>query len=857
MQAKKITVTGLVQGVGFRPAVAELAEACQIAGQVKNMGGVVEIIAIGEAEAVEKFFHRLKLLSGKVGRIDTIEVQELAEKNVSAWYETVHETEWKTVCGQSTSHIAKRKTESEKQSFYIVESSTGRENVRLLPVDFSTCDRCRAELFDKKNRRYRYPFISCTACGPRYSIQREVPYDRESITMGDFPMCGKCREEYEQKGNIRRHAQTIACHDCGPTLSLIINQSKPLRAESSEKNLQQKIEIELKNFGRKILHNEKEKQQNAGEIDTEEKRIRTDKIIYEVAEALQNDKIVAIKDIGGFHFACSPKSSEAAVRLREWKHRDRKPFAVMFPDMAAVKEFCEVNEREEELLLSTARPIVLLKKKKDFALEICGESDRIGALLPCNPLQILLLEETGPLVMTSGNRGGEPIIIHDEEMLKWMETGCPDMVLTHDREILTPLDDSIYQVNGRFVQLIRRARGLVPEPVELAEPLERDTFAAGGDLKAVFALGRGKMVYLSQHFGDLKEVACMRQREQSIARMENLLEISPKLLVGDMHPAYVSAQGTERKVQHHMAHAASVIAEHKLKGNVLGIVCDGTGYGTDGTIWGSEIFFSDDRLTGIEKMKRVGHFASVKLLGGDAGAKDADKTLFSYRMAAKERGLLTDQKSVCGEKEQSEEKKYSQEADRKLLEAAWKQNLNTVYSSSMGRLFDAVSALLDICHYNSYEGECAVLLEQAAHKGLAYINMQTEEGRNKIRKEMPVVQITEQDGVWIADSVKLLADLEELRSVYYGKQIYRQNADEILAYLFHHAVSAAMVSMADLCSREYHCSQTVLSGGSFINRILLTETAEGLEKCGQKVYTNEKVPCGDGGIALGQMWLVK
>lgn len=849
MQAKKITVTGLVQGVGFRPAVAELAEACQIAGQVKNMGGVVEIIAIGEAEAVEKFFHRLKLLSGKVGRIDTIEAQELTEKNVFVQSETVCEMEQGAVCAQSISYIAKRKIESGEQRFHIVESSAGREEIRLLPVDFPTCDRCRAELFDKNNRRYRYPFISCTACGPRYSIQKAVPYDRESITMGAFPLCVRCREEYNQKGNIRRHAQTIACHDCGPTLSLIINQSKPLRVESCEKNLQQKTEIESNNFERKILHNDKEKLQNAGEIDTEEKRIRTDKIIYEVAEALQNDKIVAIKDIGGFHLTCSPKSSKAAVRLREWKHRDRKPFAVMFPDMESVREFCEVNEKEEELLLSTARPIVLLKKKKDFVPEICGDSDRIGALLPCNPLQILLLEETGPLVMTSGNRGGEPIIIHEEEMLKWMETGCPDMVLTHDREILTPLDDSIYQVNGRFVQIIRRARGLVPEPIELAEPLQRDTFAAGGDLKAVFALGRGKMVYLSQYFGDLEEAACMRRRTLTIERMKNLLEISPELLVGDLHPAYVSAQGTERKVQHHMAHAASVIVEHKLKGNILGIVCDGTGYGTDGTIWGSEIFFSDDRQSGAEKMKRVGHFASVKLLGGDAGAKDADKTLFSYHMAAKERGLLRDQKSVCGEKEQS--------AERKLLEAAWKQNLNTVTSSSMGRLFDAVSALLDICHYNSYEGECAVLLEQAAHRGLTYIKKQSEEYRSKIRKEMPIVQITKQDGVWIADSVKLIADLEELWTTYHAKQIDRQNTDEILAYLFHHAVAAAMVSMADLCSREYHCSQTVLSGGSFINRILLTETAEGLEKCGQKVYTNEKVPCGDGGIALGQMWLVK
>ena len=834
-QKKKITVTGLVQGVGFRPAVAELAEACGLCGQVKNMGGVVEILISGEQEAVEKFLHRLKSFSGNVGRIDRLEVQDAASDEVA-------------------NEIS--------DNFVIVESSTGSEDVRFLPVDFATCDRCKAELFDKKNRRYRYPFISCTQCGPRYSIQKAVPYDRGSITMGDFQMCPACEKEYTQKGNIRRHAQTIACHDCGPKLRLIMRKPLMEHAEWAECG---ENEIRVGKMS-----------ENFQEISGD-----TEWIFTLAVAALQNDQIVAIKDIGGFHFAFSPMSSIAAKRLREFKHRDKKPFAVMFPDIKAIKEFCEVSPKEEEILCGTARPIVLLKKKKDFVPEICGESDRIGALLPCNPLQMLLLEETGPLVMTSGNRGGEPIIIADAEMEALMKDGCPDMILTHDREILTPLDDSIYQVNRRFVQLIRRARGLVPEPIEMNHPMKKDMFAAGGDLKAVFALGRGRKVYLSQYFGDLEDVRCMKQRRKAVERMESLLEITPEITVGDMHPAYVSAQDITEKVQHHMAHVASVIAEHRLEGNILGIACDGTGFGTDGTIWGSEFFMYQ-----VGKMKRVGHFSSVKLLGGDASAKEADKTLFSYMMQARERGFDVDAVMESDEIESI--------GNLELQEMAWKANINTAWSSSMGRLFDAVSALLDVCHYNSYEGECAILLEQAAHIGAKYLKEQSvglakeqfqkqfqkqskemvkewsseeqsKEQSLKYQENLLTVDIIKKDGMWIADSVKLIADLAALKEAY----SHKENGKEILAYLFHHAVAKAIVSMAEGIISDYNrgqavvkdsqngCNQIALSGGSFINRILLLEVAEALEKNGHDVYTNEVVPCGDGGIALGQIFLMQ
>ena len=804
----KIIVTGLVQGIGFRPFVAELAESLELAGQVKNLGGVVEIIISGNKQAVDTFIHRLKLVSENGGlpgcRIDSMSVEEVSD---NAWE------------SENMKHgDLEEKVSARIGRFHIVESGTIREVRRFLPTDLPTCDRCVEEMHAPSNRRYRYPFISCTACGPRFSILKNVPYDRETITMDDFQMCDVCREEYTQKGNIRRHAQTIACKDCGPKLRYVIVDTASSETAGTEKKT-----VSIRNG------NEEE-------------------VIRQAIEGLKKGKIGAIKDIGGFHFAFSPYNSEAAKRLREFKNRDKKPFAVMFPNIDSVKEYCEVSKAEEKLLLSTARPIVLLKKKKDFVPEICGKSDRIGALLPCNPLQILLLEETGPLVMTSGNRGGEPIIISDEEMEKHLHNGI-DFMLTHDREILTPLDDSIYQVAeisigaavGEAPQLIRRARGLVPEPITLKRKLSKDTFAAGGDLKASFALGRDELVYMSQYFGDLEDVRCMESRKRGLTRMETLFEIAPENYVCDMHPAYMSVQEVRQRVaqegrnniaplqiQHHHAHVASVIAEHGLEGSVLGVACDGTGFGTDGTIWGSEFLLCKN-----EKMIRAGHFSPVKLLGGDASAKQADMTLFSYMLEAKERGF-----DVAEFFEMPSQ-------NRTLQEMAWKQNINTAYSSSTGRLFDAAAALLDICHCNSYEGECAIMLEQMAHEGKVeneqFAHISKENLKNILR-----VEYTKIDGIWQAQMIKLLVDMYYLKSKY---------SKAILAYLFHLAIADAIIEMAERICKEQDVSQVVLSGGSFINRILLQEVMCGLRDRGLDVYINEKVPCGDGGIALGQMYL--
>lgn len=768
MKTYRLLVSGLVQGIGFRPFTAELAESLGLNGKVKNLGGMVEFILAGEEEQIEEFICSLR---------NAEKIQTLSGCRIDEW------------------KLEQMDVPFMEKGFFIEESGTGQEIRRFLPTDLAVCDRCIAEMQDKKNRRYRYPFISCTSCGPRFSIQKKVPYDRETITMDDFPMCEFCRQEYEEKGNIRRHAQTIACKNCGPKLNYI------------EKDFLQISE-----------------EQQA---------------ISQVVQALKNDKTGAIKDIGGYHFVCSPFSSRAAGSLREFKHRDKKPFAVMFLDLSEVRKYCEVSEKEAAILSSAARPIVLLKKReepeaKEFVSEICGESDRIGAILPCNPLQILILEQTGPLVMTSGNRGGEPMIISEEVMQQYIGKGI-DFMLTHDREILTPLDDSIYQVVDAKVQIIRRARGLVPEPIVLKRCLTEDVFAAGGDLKAVFGLGRENLVYLSQHFGDLEDVSCMESRQKAKTRMMDLFEIYPKRSIGDLHPLYVSGKGTEDKVQHHHAHIASVIAEHGLEGKVLGIACDGTGYGTDGTIWGSEFLLCEE-----ENVKRMGHFSPVKLLGGDVSAKDADMTLYSYMFEGCARGYETQKFFEKYHKSGETEIKKQRLCLQKM---AWEQNINTVYSSSMGRLFDAAAALLDICHFNSYEGECAILLEQAAHRGKTYLR---ENGKQPDVDKIIKVVYEKKEERHQLDGVRFLMDLYALKKSY---------SKEVLAYLFHHGIAAGMAGAAERICEQEEVTQIALSGGTFYNRILLHEMVSLLEEKQKNVYWNEKVPCGDGGIALGQMYL--
>ena len=843
MRDVEITVYGLVQGVGFRPFVAEAAREFSLTGTVCNIGGIVKIRAVGDEEALDEFIRRLSSHHLSGCRVDEVVVSDSVPTDVGEGF---------------------------PEDFQITDSVEQEDELRFLPADIATCESCERELMDPENRRYRHPFISCVSCGPRFSIMKRVPYDRERTTMGGFPLCGECEGEYLTIGDRRRYAQTIACNCCGPTIQLFEGDS---RETCMGKGL---------GAGRdRSLSSSLAPLKGSSEESSCRRREDSSELIKRAVELIHLGRIVAIKDIGGYHFCFDPYNEEAARRLREYKNRERKPLAVMFRDMDKVRDMAVVSAREEELLRSPARPIVLLDKKEgeDFAPSVCGRSRRIGAMLPCNPLQMLLLEEYGTLVMTSGNRGGEPIVTEDEVMLREMEKGFPDAVLLHDREIVNGLDDSILQVvklwDGReFVQTLRRARGYVPEPVRLPFSLKNDWLAAGGDLKAVFALGRKNMAYLSGHFGDLEDVRAEKARAKGIEHLQELLGIRPKGVLCDSHPGYRSAKeetSEERRIrcQHHVSHIASVMVEHGLQGPVLGLAFDGTGYGDDGTVWGSEFL-----LCG-EGYRRMGCFQPVKMTGGDTASRNAKLSCYAYLHAARERELLTEVDvrelldRMDGEataNDGAERTMFSDGAERTVssegnnmpsrkaytvVSRAIESGTGTYLSSSMGRLFDAVSALLGIGYANSYEGECAENLQAVAEKWLR------ESGQDGAQEEPLEVwaPVTESHGaeagkksapVYTIDGVFLVAGMGRL--LLYGEEPRK------LAAMFHLAVAEASV---DLCGRIAEAESlpevpVALGGGTMCNRLLLQYLIPKLEQNGHPVYFNHKVPCGDGGLALGQ-----
>jgi len=758
-----IVVYGLVQGIGYRPYVAELAEKLNITGTVKNAGGIVKIIAEGEKKVLDYFVSLLKSTCPQGGYIKEIQLE--------------------------INDFSEEKTFT---AFKIMESADEMTEQIFLPADLPTCPQCESELYDQSDRRYKYPFISCVACGPRYSIMNQLPYDRETITMNRFPMCKKCSYEYTAHGNRRRHAQTISCHDCGPQLCLITASNQAFYKEEA--------------FHRAVC-------------------------------AIQEGKIAAVKDIGGFHFAVLPEKTEAIKRLRAFKHREQKPFAVMFRDIDTIKKYAYVSKKEQELLLSPPRPIVLLLKKEVHFFEgICDESLYLGAMLPCNPLQMLLLDACGTLVMTSGNFGGEPIIIRDDEMQALMQQGCPDIILTHERKIVTPLEDSILQVttcsDGRdLISMLRRSRGYVPTPITMHVQVRQDTLAAGGDLKAGFALVKKSDVYMGGYFGDLEDYRAFQAWKNAKEHMSVLMKAVPRLVVGDKHPNYLSSKNADICFFHHHVHIASVIAEHHLSGSVLGLAFDGTGYGADDTIWGSEFLICTEN-----QFERIAHLSPVKMISGDTAARNAVLALAAYVNEAYNSALVDDEIWHL---------KCFQQENVNLVKAALNNNIHTVQSTSMGRLFDAACALLDINYNNAYEGECACRLETAAQEEL----MKNAEAlkTNAAENFGLHLKVIENQGKFVLDAVRFIVDL------FYAKKSGLKK--EEIALAFHMALSNACVEICQHYCAKLNINQVVLSGGTFYNKILLKNIYEQLAQKDIKVFTNEKVPCGDGGLALGQAYL--
>ena len=763
-----ITIQGVVQGVGFRPFVYNLARELGIRGFVSNTSEGLIIQA--EGLGLDLFIDRIRQQAPPLSRIEQLEIAPSEP------------------CGYA--------------DFSIRESRNG-SSFTLLSPDISVCDACLVELFSKTNRRYRYPFINCTNCGPRYSITRSVPYDRQNTTMHVFDLCDDCAAEYHDPADRRFHAQPNACSVCGPKVSL------------------------LDAFGNRVD--------------------RSDPVGH-AAELLKQGGIVAVKGLGGFHIACDVMSHESVALLRQRKRRSNKPFALMSGDLSFIRQCCEMDATEEELLTSPQRPVVLLRKKEKNNLpdEISPGNAYIGFMLPYTPLHYLLFignngESRFPgLVMTSGNLSEEPIIHTNEEAVRKL-AGIVDAFLVHDREIFMRLDDSVLRVmerSGRSteqnvpaVSFIRRSRGYAPEPVPLLED-GPSVLGCGADVKNTFAMTRKKYAILSQHIGDMENYETVQFFEETLRNLGDVYRVVPELVAYDLHPRYLSsswAQEYGKKngipligIQHHYAHIGSVMAEHGLSGKVVGVAFDGTGYGTDGTLWGGEFLIAHSR-----GFRRAGHLKCIPLPGGEAAVREPWRVAVSYL------------RDAFGTKDFLRHIEPTGLCDRigsKAIEDVLKITENEVfspYSSGAGRLFDAVSSIMGACDLNTFEGEASMALESLALKD--------------VDEEYPV-DIHFGDDIEVDFSYGMLSIVEDLR---------RGTDRRVMAAKFHNTVASAIIRIVIKLALMNNIRMIALSGGVFQNLYLAEKVVGGLQAEDFAVYLNEQVPCNDAGIALGQAYLAR
>lgn len=744
MRTTKIRVKGAVQGVGYRPFVSKYATEYGLKGWVKNIGAAVDILVTGEESKIKDFIQVIK-----------------NEHPAGAFILDVQITD------ETSSELF--------DSFNIYESSDldlTSELAVFLP-DIGICDKCLNEMLDKNDRRFHYPLISCANCGPRISILDKIPYDRDTTRMLDFKMCPKCHKEY--LSGRRHHAQTISCHDCGPQMILRLS----------------------------------------------DKDIHGSDAIETAISILSNGGIIGLKGIAGFQFICKPEK-EPTIRLRKLKGREEKPFAVMFKDIDSIKEYCEVLTLEENLLKSYSRPIVLLNKIKDFPYEVCKESRYIGAFLPSAGIHYMLLERLGPLIVTSANVSDETMVIRNEDYFRKF-LPYTDGVLYHDRDINMALDDSVMYVikdkdNNETSHFIRRARGFVPLPIILNKELgNKNVLALGSDLKNTFSFAKKDRIISSQYIGDLQDKASFDNLNAVKERFSDIFKFEEQKIICDAHPLYYSSKLAKDiacskdievdTVYHHHAHILSVMAEHSLT-SAIGVSFDGTGYGDDGRIWGSEFLYCNKK-----DFLRKGHLSYVKLSGGNIAPKKANLVRDSY--------FFADNKD-CN--------------INALQKSALINNINTYETSSMGRLFDAVASVLDICHENNYEGECATLVENAAlsFEGGSY-------------PEFTIEYETDSEGTYIWNQIKLFIDIHNA----YTSNKYSVNA---ICYGFHMALSKMVLEMCRTIRNNTLEENVCLSGGCFCNRLLTKTCVNTLKEDEFNVFLNEKVPCNDGGISLGQAY---
>jgi hydrogenase maturation protein HypF len=738
-------VEGVVQGVGFRPFVHRLANELRLDGFVRNDERGVLVEVQGEPERVQRFLARLREDAPPLAVVERVLAETVA-----------------TVPGSG---------------FRIVRSTAGGGRDALVSADVATCEDCLAELLDPADRRFRYPFLNCTNCGPRFTIVRGVPYDRPQTTMAGFAMCDACRAEYEDPSDRRFHAQPTACPACGPRLWLARAGSDPspdLAAPGDAPPLERAV------------------------------------------EALLAGAVVAVKGLGGYHLACRADDEDAVAALRSRKHREDKPFALMAGSAEAARELIVLGAADERLLRSRERPIVLAPRRDGarVAAAVAPRARELGVMLPYTPLHHLLLGDAGvPLVMTSGNVSDEPIAYEDEEARARLG-GIADLVLGHDRPIHMRTDDSVVRVAAGRPLTLRRSRGAVPSSVALPGPARRPILACGAELKSTFCLAKGSRAWVSHHIGDLGNAETLRSFTDGIAHFERLFAVAPEVVAHDLHPEYLSTKhALDREaelhlgVQHHHAHLAACLAEHGEPGDAIGAIYDGAGLGVDGAIWGGELLAG-----GIAACERAGHLRPVRLPGGEQAVRQP------WRMACAwlQEALGEEPAPLAG----IEPARWSAVARLARGELAAPQ------TTSMGRLFDAVSALCGIRSDVTYEGQAAIELEGVAAPG--------DHGRH----DLPVGP----DLVLDPCPTVLAVAREIAAGVDPG----------IVAARFHDAVAAATAEACAAAASARGLGSVVLSGGVFANRRLLERTVALLRAAGLRVLVPERLPPGDGGISYGQ-----
>ncbi len=790
-------VVGVVQGVGFRPFVYQLASRYALRGWVANTSAGVDMELEGDAEALDAFARALLAEKPPLARIDALETKIVAPNGAAPY------------------------------AAFEIRASVAQDNAfQPIAPDMGVCDDCLRELFDSRDRRYRYPFINCTNCGPRFTIIQDIPYDRPSTTMRAFEMCAECAREYHDPANRRFHAQPVACPRCGPKIWLEENPK----------------------FG--IWNSESEMQ-----------RFQGDDAILAAQRLWAQGKLVAVKGLGGFHLACDATNENAVNVLRARKRRAEKPFALMLRDLAAVERHCFVNDAERALLQARERPIVLLERRpeSDVAFGVAPEQRTLGVMLPYTPLHYLLLTGAAApraLVMTSGNLSDEPIAYTNDDARARL-ADLADAFLVHDRAIHMRTDDSVVRVFENDVYPLRRARGYAPFPVRL--PIETPPLlAVGAELKNTFCVARERYAFLSHHIGDLENYETLQAFEQGVAHFEKLFRLEPQALAYDWHPNYLATRyaraRAEREgiyavgVQHHHAHIAACMAENGLDGarRVIGVAFDGTGYGDDGAIWGGEFLIAD-----YAGYTRAAHLAYVPLPGGDKATREPWRMALAYLQRA---GIAWDADLFPV--------RAADETARRLVRRQIERGINAPLTSSMGRLFDAAASLCGIRQRVNFEAQAAMAFEALANQAESGSG-KAECGKRNVESGSGKAECGKRNvesGMWKAESGKFGggsdgSKLEIDVSPLIGALVAEVRAgvgQALIAARFHQRIARLTRDVCRTLREKFDLNEVALSGGVWQNMTLLRETVRLLRADGFVVYTHRRVPANDGGIALGQ-----